>query len=275
MRSMPSVIKISSPETKGFWEMPVLFEDEWLLALDKPAELHTSEASGLSGHPSLLSLLHSAIQAAKPWVVERSLRFLAGTHRPDHGTSGVVLLAKDRETAAFVANEFGTEKPHKRYLALARGIPKEDRFTVDARLAPDPLKPGRMRIDSRHGKKSRTQFEVLERFNRWALVACLALTDRPHQISLHLRRAGLSLAADQDYQGASLLLSSIKPGFRLKPNKTERPLMTRPALHLETISIIHPVTGVDLQITAPLPKDFSVALKYLRKYSAGNQALPP
>jgi RluA family pseudouridine synthase len=272
---MPSPIKVSAPESKGFWEIPVLFEDESLLAIDKPAELHVIEEAAHSGQPALLTLLHGAIQAGKPWAAERGLTFLASTHRPDHGISGVLLLAKNRDVASVVANAFGSEKPMKRYLALVRGMPRQEKFEVDARLGPDPLKPGLMRVDSRQGKKSRTQFEVLERFGRWALLACEAITDRPHQLRLHLRTAGLSVAGDQFYRGATLMLSSIKPGFHLKPNKTERPLISRTALHLESVTMTHPVTGADLHIAAPLPKDMAVALKYLRKYGAGDQALPP
>jgi len=272
---MPAPIKISSPETHGFWELPVLFEDEWLLAVDKPAELHTVKEAGEPGHPGLMTMLHAAMEARKPWASERNLSFLTHTHRLDQGTSGVLLLAKDKDVAGSVMNLFGSENPLQRYLALVQGEPPQERFDVQLKMEPHPLRPGTMHVEQRHGKKSRTEFQVVERFSRWVLLACTAFTDRPHQVRLHVRYARLSLVADELYHGGTLMLSSIKPGFVLKPNKTERPLMSRPALHLENISMPHPVTGQELSITAPLPKDLAVALKYLRKYAAAPQALPP
>ena len=113
-----------------------------------------------------------------------------------------------------------------------------------------------------------TVFEVRERFSRWTLMQCELLTDRPHQVRAHLRHIGLPVIGDQLYGGRPLLLSRLKQVYRLKPNQTERPLIARPALHAETLSLPHPVTGTPLGIAAPWPKDLTVAVKYLRRYAA-------
>jgi 23S rRNA pseudouridine955/2504/2580 synthase len=70
---------------------------------------------------------------------------------------------------------------------------------------------------------------------------------------------------DDIYGGPPLLLSTLKAGYRLKPGQTERPLISDAALHLEQLAITHPVTGAEIQITAPWPKDLTVAVKYLRR----------
>ena len=70
------------------------------------------------------------------------------------------------------------------------------------------------------------------------------------------------------YGGRPLLLSSLNADYRLKPNQIERPLIARPALHAEALTLPHPVTGDPLTITAPWPKDLTVAVKYLRRYAA-------
>ena len=78
----------------------------------------------------------------------------------------------------------------------------------------------------------------------------------------------MSAVGDQAYGGRALLLSSLKQNYRLKPNQIERPLMARAAIHGEACTLPHPVTGEALTITAPWPKDLTVAVKYLRKYAA-------
>jgi len=266
-----NVIKLSSPAARGYWEIPVLFEDAHLLALDKPAGLLTSPDRYDPDRPNLMKLLHAGIAAAKPWAKERSLTYLSNAHRLDFETSGVILLAKSKEVLVTLANLFGSEKPAKGYLALVRGEPPEKQFEVDAKLAPHPVKPGLMRVDPKNGKKSKTRFEVLEDYAKfgYALLRCEPLTGRTHQIRVHAAHAGLKIVGDELYGGKSLWLSRLKPDYRLKPGKEERPLLARVALHAETLALPHPVTGQTVTITAPWPKDLKVAVKYLRQYSGG------
>jgi RluA family pseudouridine synthase len=262
-----SVIKLSSPATREFWEIPVLFEDDHLLALDKPAGLLSSPDRYDPQRPNLMKLLHAGIAAGKPWARERNLTYLMNAHRPDFATSGVMLLAKDKPTLVALANLFGSEKPLRKYVALAQGTPTEDKFEVDARLAPHPLKIGLMRVDPKNGKKSKTRFEVLEKFSGWTLLRCEPLTGRTHQIRAHLRHAGLPIAGDELYGGKKLWLSRLKRDYRLKPGHEERPLISRVALHAEELTLSHPATGRAVTVVAPWPKDLKVAVKYLRQFA--------
>jgi RluA family pseudouridine synthase len=261
-----SVIKLSSPATSEYWEVAVLFEDDHLLALDKPAGLLSSPDRYDPQRPNLMKLLHAAIAAGKPWARERHLTYLMNAHRLDFETSGVMLLAKNKPALVALANLFGSEKPLKKYMALVQGTPAEDKFEVDAKLAPHPLKIGLMRVGPKNGKKSRTRFEVLERFSGYALLRCEPLTGRTHQIRVHLRHAGLPVVADALYGGKKLWLSRLKRDYRLKPGHEERPLLSRVALHAETLTLPHPVTGLMVTITAPWPRDLKVAIKYLRQF---------
>lgn len=264
-----AVIKLSSPETKEFWEIPILYEDEHLLALDKPSGLLSSPDRYDPNRPNLMKLLHLGIAEGKPWARERGLNYLMNAHRLDFETSGVMLLAKTKPILVALANAFGAEKPYQRYIALTAGAPAEERFQVDAKLAPHPVRIGLMRVDPKHGKRSRTVFVIQEKFKDWTLLKCEPFTARTHQIRVHLRYAGLRLVGDTLYGGEPLLLSRLKKGYRLKPKKVERPLIDRVALHAEELSLPHPLTGQLLKISAPLPKDLVVAVKYLRRYAAG------
>ena len=262
-----SAIKLSAPATRGYWEIPVLFEDDHLLALDKPAGLLSSPDRYDPQRPNLMKLLHAAIAAGKPWARERHLTYLMNAHRLDFETSGVMLLAKNKPALVALANLFGSEKPLKKYVALVRGTPAEDKFDVDAKLAPHPLKIGLMRVDPKNGKKSRTRFEVLEKFSDYTLLQCEPLTGRTHQIRVHLRYAGFPVVADELYGGKKLWLSRLKRDYRLKPGHEERPLLSRVALHAETLTLPHPITGRMVTVIAPWPKDLKVAVKYLRQFA--------
>ncbi len=265
---MSAVIKLSSPATREFWEIPVLFEDESLLALDKPAGLLTSPDRYDPLRPNLMKLLHAGIKDQKPWARERGLTYLSNAHRLDFETSGIILLAKTKPVLMALADMFGCEKPLKKYVALVSGVPPAEKFEVDAPLAPHPVQVGLMRVDHKNGKKSRTTFEVLENFAGpgYALLKCEPATGRTHQIRVHAAHLGLKIVGDSLYGGKALWLSRLKRDYRLKPGREERPLISRVALHAEELHLPHPKNGENVAILAPWPHDFTVSLKYLRKF---------
>jgi 23S rRNA pseudouridine955/2504/2580 synthase/23S rRNA pseudouridine1911/1915/1917 synthase len=262
-----AVIKLSSPATREFWEIPVLHEDADLLALEKPAGLLTSPDRLAPERPSLMKLLQEAVAAGKPWARERSLTYLANSHRLDLETSGALLLAKNKAALAAIADQFGTDRPVRKYVALAQGVPLDDAFVVDEKIGPHPLQGGRMQIDPRRGRKSRTEFTLLEKFSRWSLLRCVPRGERPQQIALHLSHARFALVGDEAHGGKKLWLSRLKRDFHLKPGHEERPLISRALLHAEEIAIVHPATHQPVSIRSEWPKDLRVALKYLRLYA--------
>jgi RluA family pseudouridine synthase len=261
------VIKLSSPTTREYWEVPVLFEDDHLLALEKPSRLLTSPDRYDRDRPNLMKLLHAGVADGKPWALQHGREYLANVHRLDFETSGVILLVKSKPALVALANQFGSNKPHKRYVALVNGGPVDDEFVVDVRIGPHPLKPGLMRVDTRHGKKSSTRFTVLEKFRNHTLLRCEPITGRTHQIRIHLRSVRLPIVGDALYHGAALNLSRLKRRYTVKAGETEKPLIARVALHAESLTVSHPVTGEPVTIESPWPKDFAVAVKYLRRYA--------
>jgi len=274
-----AVIKLSSPATREFWEIPVLFEDEHLLALDKPAGLLTlpeTDAAVKTGEPagerpSLMKLLHAAINEGKPWARERHLTYLNFEHQLEADTTGVLLLAKNKPAHIALADLFGSDQPQRKYIALVRGTLMEESFEVNAKIGPHPVRPGLMRVDKDNGKAAKTKVTLLENFTRagYALLQCEPATDRRHQLRVHLSHVDLPLVADELYGGKKLWLSRLKKDYRLKPGREERPLIARTALHAEALTLPHPVTGETVTLRSEWPKDLKVAMKYLRLYGGG------
>jgi 23S rRNA-/tRNA-specific pseudouridylate synthase len=166
-----------------------------------------------------------------------------------------------------LADLFGTDKPLKTYIALVQGTPEQDEFEVDAPIAPHPTSLGLMRIEPKRGKHSRTLFTVVTKFRGYTLLKCRPLTGRTHQIRVHLRHVRLPILGDSLYRGGKLSLSDIKRKYRAREDKEERPLISTVALHAEQLSLPHPVTGEQIAITAPWPKDLEVAVKYLKMFA--------
>jgi RluA family pseudouridine synthase len=265
-----AVIKLSSPATREFWEIPVLFEDGDLLALEKPARLLTSPDPMDLARPSLMKLLHAAIAAKKPWAAERNLDYLNPANELDADVTGVLLLAKNKPAFIALANLFSSGKAQLKYVALVRGDMLEQEFEVDAKLAPHPVKPELMRVDRDHGKQARTKFTLLENFSRagYALLHAQPHMERQHQVRVHASHVDLKIVGDETYGGKPLWLSRLKKDYRLKPGREERPLLNRVSLHAEELILPHPVTGETVTIKSEWPKDLKVALKFLRQFSA-------
>ena len=220
-----------------------------------------------------MTLLHAGIARGTGWARDLGLSYLMNAHRLDAGTSGVLLLAKDKPTLIALATQFGSGKPGWTYAALARGPVQESSFVCEAKLAPHPLRPGYTRVDSQKGRASRTEFSVREKFSSgYLLLECQPRTSRPHQIAAHLKYLHLPLVGDEAYGGGPLWLSSLKPGYHLKPGQTERPLIATPALHAEQLVCQLPGAADSIKIQAPWAKDLTVAVKYLRRFGLNSPA---
>jgi RluA family pseudouridine synthase len=217
-------------------------------------------------------------------VHEKFGHHVANVHRLDADTSGIVLCAKTKAALDFLSGQFQSKTVGKKYTALAAVLPPERamkvvapvrdphgglpaQFTMDLALDQDPDQPGRMRVfRKRGGKPSVTEFTTLESFGQFALLECRPITGRTHQIRVHLAAAGAPVLNDVFYGDPDvvLLLSRLKRGY--KGREDEKPLIGRLALHSSELTFNHPETREPFTVKSPLPNEFEVALKYLRKF---------
>lgn len=269
---------------------PVLFEDDLLVAFDKPSGLLVAPDRWDKSRENLMGQVHAD---------SRYGRTVANVHRLDADTSGVLLCTKAKPALDFVSGQFQSKTVGKKYHALVVVLPPgqamkviapvrdpagalPDAFTIEVALGEDERQPGRMRIfKGRGGKACTTEFRTLERFaggraferskaggGGFAFVECRPLTGRTHQLRVHLAAGGAPILNDPFYGDPEiqLRLSDLKRGY--KGREDEKPLVDRLALHASELTIQHPMTREPLTICAPLPHEFQVALKYLRKFAA-------
>jgi 23S rRNA pseudouridine1911/1915/1917 synthase len=254
---------------------PVIFEDDALIVFDKP-----------SGMPVVPDPADRNRESLMPLVRAKFGPDAANVHRLDSEASGVLVCAKTKPALDFLSGQFQSKTAERNYLALVVVQPLDgakpmapvrdaagampDAFTIDLPLIEDRHVHGRMRVmKGRGAKESVSAFRVLERFGRFAWLACRPLTGRTHQVRVHLAAARLPVLNDPLYGDpeVSLLLSDLKR--RYKGREEEKPLVTRLALHAGELILKHPATRENFTLSAPLPHDLEIALKFLRKFPVG------
>ena len=237
---------------------PVLFEDECLIAFDKPSGLLTVSDRWDKARSDLIGLIH---QHYAPGIYN--------AHRLDAETSGVLLCAKTKVALTALERQFKTSRAKVHYLALVLGTLPEPDMVIRRELESDRDQPGRMRLAAAYRRgKCQTRTHAIEVFRAHSLLEAWPIGDKTHQVRVHLAHAGCPVVADAFYGNArGLYLSEIKSDYKFKPHEPERPLFGRVALHAASLSFAHPVTHNELTITAPWPKDFTIAIKYLKRFA--------
>jgi len=219
--------------------LSVVYEDEWLLALDKPPGLVVHPAQGNREGTLMHGLLwraHSEGDTRRPHLVSRL----------DQGTSGLILVAKAPEVHAALQRE-GMEKD---YLAVVYGRTDLPKGRIDLGILRDPSDPRRRMASRTEGRPSTTLWERLDE-SELSLLRCRLLTGRTHQIRVHLQAARMPLVGDPLY-GA--------PGWKGIGDPALAEIcrdFPRQALHAWRLGLIHPVTGEPLEIRAPVPPDLA------------------
>lgn len=240
---LPSAKELQQPgaQLQALLKHAVLFEDDAVLVLNKPAGLSVHGGTGVK-----LGLIE-ALRAMYP-----ELPGLELVHRLDKGTSGCILLAKTGRARKGLTEAFREHQVLKVYHAIVAGEwPKQVKI-VDVSLQRQAERGGERRVEiDEDGKEARTDFRIVQRFGMATLVEAKPLTGRTHQIRVHAAWAGCPLAGDDKYNNKHSNAAFAKLGIK------------RLCLHAAEVRFPHPVTGKTVQIKADYDAGFSQALKSL------------
>ena len=216
-------------------DLPVVYEDDALLVVNKPAGTAVHGGSGIS-----FGVIEQ-MRAARP-----QQRFLELAHRLDRETSGLLILAKKRSalTALHAALREGRVK--KEYLTLVRGGWRNDKQHVSLPLKKSLTRSGERRVSvDREGRESQTVFRRKKGLRDFTLLSAELLTGRTHQIRVHLTHLGFPIAGDDKYGDFELNRALARQGLK------------RMFLHAGELEFAHPLSGKALKLHAPLPEDLS------------------
>ena len=237
--------------------LEVVFEDEHLIVVNKPAGMVVHPAAGNPDGTLVNALLHhcggslSGIGGvARPGIV----------HRIDKDTSGLLVVAKSDAAHEGLAAQFAKHSVHRRYLAVCGGHPNPAKGTIDEKLGRSDANRKKMAVlpkNSSRGKHAITHYKVLKRLASSALIECRLETGRTHQVRVHCASIGHALIGDPLYgrtpKPLRALISSLK--------------FARQALHAAELGFLHPITHETLRFTADLPDDMQELIDELERYN--------
>jgi len=221
-----------APEAPPHYRLPVLFEDEFLLVIDKPSGIAVHGGSGVA---------HGVIESLRS--MRPDARFLELAHRLDRETSGILLVAKKRSALTGLHEALRGRDMDKRYLAGVSGRFRNERQRVRLALAKRDTAEGKRVSVSAIGQDSETVFHLVDRREDMSLVEAELLTGRTHQIRVHLAHIKHPVLGDDKYGNFDLNKALRRQGLK------------RMFLHAAKLAFEHPVTRQPMRLESPLPAD--------------------
>ncbi|MDZ7993815.1 MAG: pseudouridine synthase [Nostoc sp. EfeVER01] len=217
------------PDRGGVWgevTLPIIYEDEWLIAVNKPAGLLSVPGRYRDRQDSVLSRLRNLLPDGM---------VLISLHRLDQETSGILLLARDRQTHRQLSQQFQQRRIHKVYEAILSGVLTIEQGKIELPLWGDPENRPEQKVDWQHGKPSLTHFQVMAREGDYTRVEFTPLTGRTHQLRVHAadtRGLGITILGDRLY-GCCAVTSRLH--LHARELRFEHPQLEK-TLHLQAIT---------------------------------------
>ena len=237
-------------EGKRAEQIPILYEDRSVIAIDKPAGWMLVPFSWQKTTRNLQAAITSSIGARSFWARSRNLKFLQFIHRLDADTTGILLFGKSAGAVRTFGELFESRRMEKVYLAVVDGVPKNPEWNCQLKLAPNPSEIGKVKVDPRNGKSAETFFKVLKTNGGKTLIEAHPVTGRTHQIRVHLAESGFPISGDPLYGAAT------------KTDKKERPEFPI-GLRAVSLSYVDPFTKRRIEIAAPIEN-------FLREFGFGD-----
>lgn len=245
--------------------LDIVYEDADLLVVNKPA--------GMVVHPGHGNYTGTLVNALA-WHFRDNPAFdvedprMGLVHRIDKDTSGLLVVAKTPDAKTSLGKQFFNKTTRREYNALVWGIPTPPVGTVDAPIGRNPRDRLQMAVvnDPATGKHAVTHYEVIEPLTHVSLVRCVLETGRTHQIRVHMKHIGHTLFNDARYGGDETLRGIRSASYNAFVANCKA-VCPRQALHARTLGFQHPVTGQEMDFSAPIPPDMEALIERWRNYS--------
>lgn len=218
-------------------ELPldIVYEDEDIIVINKPA--------GMPIHPSRNNYTNSMANALAWYYKEQDKPFIFRcTNRLDRDTSGLTVVSKHMLSGNIMSTMTAKREFHREYLAISRGHISPSSGVIDAPLARKPGSIIERTVDYENGERAITHYQVIKEQNGHSLISLVLETGRTHQIRIHMKHLGFPLVGDYLYN-------------------PDMEFINRQALHSYHLSFRHPITGKQMDFTAPLPEDMCLVLE--------------
>ena len=242
-------------------DVPIIYEDEDVVIIDKPIGMVVHPAKGNLEGTLINALVYryrdlpQASDKTRPGVV----------HRLDKETSGLLVVAKTDKALRSLASQMADKTARRTYWAVVWGALPQDQGIIEAPIGRHSIDRKRMAVTPFHSKPAITEYRVLKRYDRLATFVEVKLhTGRTHQIRVHFEYIGYPIVGDPTYFGRSTRkIFNVVPTSEAPKVKEMLEIMKRQALHARKLSFIHPSKLVRVEFESPIPEDFKKLLDYL------------
>lgn len=255
-------VEVIVPEPKPYHAQPeeipldVLYEDNALIVINKPAGMVTHPAAGNYSGTLVNAILAHCSDLSGIGGVQRP----GIVHRLDKDTSGVLVVAKTDFAHQNLALQFQEHQVKKMYLALLCGIPAQDDGTIIAPIGRNTRNRKKMAVTNIRSREAITHFKIIERYDGFSLVEVMPETGRTHQIRVHFAHIGHPVVGDQVYGGGRKRAINEAHSPEVKRMISD---LNRQALHAHLLGFLHPSTGEYVEFIAPIPEDIQEVLDVL------------
>ncbi len=240
--------------------LKIVFEDEYLFVIDKPA--------GIVTHPGPGNVTGTLVNAVMNY--SRNLSSLSGSDRPgivhrlDKDTSGLIIIAKNDDVHLKLQTALKERKIKKIYVALICGHMKELSGVINLPVGRSTRDRKKMAVTRLKGREALTEYKLVKRYGLYDLLEVNLLTGRTHQIRIHFSHLGHPVFGDANYGGRlkwHLGIFSAEKQLALRALE----IMRHQALHARSLEFVHPATGKNISLSSDLPEDFKALLALLEK----------